>query len=887
MNLAIGTRLGPYELVSPVGAGGMGEVYRARDTRLDRTVAVKVLPAHLSNNPELRQRFEREARAVSSLQHPHICTLHDIGQQDGVDYLVMEFLEGQTLADRLAKGAMPIDQVLRYAIQIVDALDKAHHAGITHRDLKPGNIILTKSGAKLLDFGLAKFQGNDSGLASSLTSLPTERRSITAEGTILGTFQYMAPEQLEGREVDARTDIFAFGAVVYEMATGNKAFTGKSQASLITAIMSSYPPPISTIEPMTPPALDRVVKTCLAKDADDRWQTAHDLMLELQWIAEGGARTGGAEGVASHRKSRERLAWIVAGVLLLLLLVALPFIISHLRHGPFDTRAVRFLVQAPDGSSVVSLTISPDGRRLAFVTNDSSGRRRLWVQPLDSLTAQPLADADSVAALPFWSPDSRFIAFSTEGRLKKIDAAGGTAQTLVSHAENTGMFRGGSWGRDGSIIFAGGPTDGLYRVSDGGGEATAVTTLDQARENSHRWPQFPPDGRHFLYFSRQTPEKNGIYVGSLDSKETKRILDTDFNAVYAEPGYLLFMRESALMAQPFDADSLKLTGDAFQLADQVAVRTLDQMSLCSVSESGVLVYRSGGEAVNSELNWRDRTGKKISQVGPVGNYWSIWLSPDEKRVAVERLERGTGDIWLMDIARNIPTKFTFDPGWEFAPVWSPDGRIVFSSTKGVGPPNLYVKPASGSSNEELLLESNSVKIATDWSSDGKLILYSEENAKGKNDLWVLPLEGDRTPRPLVRDEFNKWGAKFSPDDKWVAYVSDKSGRAEVYIQPFPGPGEKYQVSTSGGFNPSWRRDGKELLYISNDRKLMALEWNAGATFEPGLPKALFDIRTRGGGSRTIYAVSSDGQRFLTNDRFESSTPSPITVVLNWTADLKR
>ena len=887
MNLATGTKLGPYELVSPVGAGGMGEVYRARDTRLDRTVAIKVLPAHLSSNPELRQRFEREARAVSSLQHPHICTLHDIGQQDGIDYLVMEFLEGQTLADRLAKGAMPIDQVLRYAIQIVDALDKAHHAGITHRDLKPGNIMLTKSGSKLLDFGLAKLQCNDSGLASSLTSLPTERRSITAEGTILGTFQYMAPEQLEGREVDARTDIFAFGAVVYEMATGNKAFTGKSQASLITAIMSSDPPPISTIEPMTPPALDRVVKTCLAKDADDRWQTAHDLMLELQWIAEGGARTSGAEGVASHRKSRERLAWIIAGVLLLGLLVALPFIISHLRRAPVDTRAVRFLVPTPDGNSVLSLAISPDGRRLAFIAYDSSGRRRLWVRPLDSLIAQPLADSDSVAASPFWSPDSRFIAFSSEGRLKKIDAAGGTAQTLVSRAETTATFRGGSWSRDGLIIFAGGPTDGLYRVSAEGGEATAVTTLDQARESSHRWPQFLPDGRHFLYFSRQT-EKNGIYVGSLDSKESKRILDTAFNAVYAEPGYLLFMRESALMAQPFDVDSLELTGDAFQLADQVAVRTLDQVSFCSVSESGVLVYQSGGEAVNSELNWRDRTGKKISQVGPVGNYWSIWLSPDEKRVAVERLEKGTGDIWLIDIARNIPTKFTFDPGWEFAPVWSPDGsRIVFSSAKGVGPPNLYVKPANSSSNEELLLKSNFRKTPTDWSLDGKLILYSEQNAKGKNDLWVLPLEGDRTPRPLVQDEFNKSGAKFSPDGKWVAYVSDQSGRAEVYVQPFPGPGAKYQVSTSGGFNPSWRRDGKELLYITNDRKLMALQLNAGARFEPGLPKALFDIRIRGAGGRTVYAVSRDGQRFLTSDINESSTPSPITVVLNWTADLKR
>jgi Tol biopolymer transport system component len=423
-------------------------------------------------------------------------------------------------------------------------------------------------------------------------------------------------------------------------------------------------------------------------------------------------------------------------------------------------------------------------------------------------------------------------------------------------------------------------------VSAAGGEVTVATTLDQASESSHRWPQFLPDGRHFLYFSRQT-EKSGIYVGSLDSKETKRILDTAFNAVYVPQGYLLFVRESVLMAQPFNVDKLELTGEAFRLAEPVAVRTVDQLSLFSVSESGVLVYESGGEAVNSELNWHDRTGKKVSQVGPVGNYWSIWLSPDEKRVAVERLDKGTGDIWLIDIARNTPTKFTFDPSWDFAPVWSPDGsKIVFSSTRD-GVPHLYVKPASGSGNEELLLKSSGLKTPTDWSLDGKFILYSERNPKGKDDIWVLPLEGDKTPRPFVQDEFNKAGAKFSPGGKWVAYSSDESGQREVYVQPFSGPGAKHQVSTSGGSNPVWRHDGKELFYGATDRKLMAVEVKEGSTFEYGLPKALFDLHGRGGGSRTTYAISRDGQRFLISDMIESSAPSPITVVLNWTADLKR
>src|SRR5215470_3588648 len=517
MNLATGTRLGPYEVLSPLGAGGMGEVYRARDTRLDRTVAVKILAQHLSSTPERRQRFDREARTISSLSHPHICALYDVGRQDGIDYLVMEYIEGESLAHRLGTGPLPLNQVLMYAIQVAYALDKAHRAGIVHRDLKPANIMLTRTGAKLLDFGLAKLLGThpEADLAAQ-SNLLTERMSLTGEGTIVGTFQYMAPEQLEGGQVDARTDIFAFGAVLYEMITGRKAFSGKSRVSLIGAILRDDPPSISTIQPMSPPALDHVVKTCLAKEPDERWQTADDLMRELRWIAESGSEAATRGPVTSGGKNRERLAWIAATATLLVALVAALLVIARLREPPVDTGVVRLTIPAPNLIAVYSsFAISPDGRRLAFTGTDSSGKPRLWVRQLDSLTPQPLPETDG-AGYPFWSPDGRFIGFFAGGKLKKIDVSGGSPQTLCE-APNS---RGGTWNRDGVIVFAPRTTSALYRVSAAGGDPAPLTTLDQASEASHRWPQFLPDGRHYLYLSRQ--ERSGIYLGSLDSKETRR-----------------------------------------------------------------------------------------------------------------------------------------------------------------------------------------------------------------------------------------------------------------------------------------------------------------------------------------------------------------------------
>jgi len=865
----------------------MGEVYRAKDTRLDRTVAIKVLPSHLSGNAEIRQRFEREARAVSSLAHPHICTLYDVGQQDGIDYLVMEFIEGESLADRLKKGALAAEQTLRHAIEIADALDKAHRAGIVHRDLKPGNVMITKTGAKLLDFGLAKLLGSDPAIASSLTSLPTERHAITDEGTILGTFQYMAPEQLEGKEADTRTDIFAFGAVVYEMATGKKAFTGKSQASLISSIMTSDPPAITSLQPMTPPALDRVVKKCLAKDPDDRWQSAHDLMSELKWIAEGGSQAGIPAPVIARRKARERLAWIVASILFLGLLALLPFAIAYFHRASKDVPAIRFVVSQPEKTNFAgSISISPDGRRLAFIAT-ADGKDLLWIRHLDSLTAQALSGTED-ASYPFWSPDSRFVGFFAQAKLKKIDVSGGPATTLC----DAQFGRGGTWNRDGVIVFTPSTQSPLYRVSSAGGEATLATALDTSRlETSHRWPYFLPDGRHFLYLVRSSKQEHqGIYVGSLDTQEAKRLAPADLSMAYAPPGYLLFVREGILLAQPFDAGGLEFTGEAYPVAAHVWFDAGFSYGAFSVSENGVLAYDPSGRSQASQIAWFDRAGKSLGSVGPPGVFLQPKLSPDNKRVAVQYNDHQTGtyDILLFDLSRGATSRFTFDPSNDQYPVWSPDGsRIVFASDRS-GHFDLYQKPSSGAGQEEVLLKSSSNAFPTDWSKDGRFIVYQSPDPKTKQDVWILPLSADRKPFPFLQSEFNEIQAQLSPDGRWMAYVSDESGNYEVYVRSFPTPSGKWPVSTHGGGLPLWRRDGKELFYIAADLKLMAVEVKEGATFEPGAPKALFGTRfvsNLTGAHR--YDVSADGQRFLMSTRVEETASTPITVVLNWTADLKR
>ncbi len=879
MALAPGHRLGPYQIVAPIGAGGMGEVYRATDTRLDRTVAVKVLPAHLAQNTEFRQRFEREARIVSNLNHPHICALHDIGQQDGVDFLVMEFLEGETLSARLAHGALALEQALPIAIQIAAALAEAHRHGVSHRDLKPGNVMLTRTGSKLLDFGLAKFTPAGTPAGSTIGASPTE--GFTSAGAILGTFQYMSPEQLQGKDADPRSDIFAFGAVLFEMLTGRKAFEGTTPAALAGAILHTEPPSVAT------PSLDRLIKRCLAKDPEARWQSARDLGAELEWIAESSApKAVPLPAVAAPAPSRPRLPWVLVAVATAaaLVLAAVLFL-----KPPPEQRLLKLSVVPPEKASFgPNLVLSPDGRRLAFVATGADGRSTVWVRPLDSLVAHPLSGTDG-ALKPFWSPDSQSLGFFAQGKLKRIDVAGGPAQTLADATAG----RGGAWSRDGIIIFApsaGGP---LMQAPATGGESKPLTALDSSRQETlHRWPHFLPDGRRFLFTARSnTRENSGIFAGSLDSKTVKRIVSGESTVTYApgrDParGHILFIRENSLMAQPFDAGRLETTGPAVPSAEQVSYSAAAG-AMFSASANGILAYRTGAGA-NSMLAWFDRTGKQVGQAASQAIYISLDLSPDERRV-VATLGDAQGaqpDLWLFELARGVSTRFTFDAATDWSPVWSRDGsRIAFASMRNGGS-DLYAKVSSGAGTDELLLKSPELKLASDWSPDGRRLLYSTVSAKTGSDLWTLPLEGDRAqrapPAPYLQTQFNERQGQFSPDGRWVAYVSDEGGASQVYVQPFPPSGAKWQLSTGGGADPRWRQDGKEIFYLAPDRRLMAVEVKTGANLEAGVAKPLFDSRFPGTPEfGRNYGVASNGQRFLLRVPAEESAPAPITVVVNW------
>jgi eukaryotic-like serine/threonine-protein kinase len=880
MGLSAGTRLGPYEILAPLGAGGMGQVYRAFDVRLGRTVAVKVLAERLALDPVFRKRFEMEARSISSLNHPHICVLHDVGRQDSIEYLVMEHLEGVTLAARLAAGPLTIEEVLEYGIQIADALSAAHRCGISHRDLKPGNVMLTKTGAKLLDFGLAKLR-----LPAEATAEVTATE-LTQPGAVLGTLQYMSPEQILGQEADARSDVFALGGVLFEMATGRKAFDGIGRSGLTAVILKDEPPPISSLTPASPPTLDRLVKKCFAKDPEERWQSAHDLKIELQWILDWHASPGAAPVLNNRSGSDVWAQRLLPAAAVIFLVAAMLFAAAYFKQPKPDGRElVQLSINPPEKTAFTSVALSPDGHRLAFATIDAAGRRQLWVRALDEGSARAAAGSEG-AWNPFWSPDSRWIGFFADAKLKKIEATGGVAQVLANAFDNRG---GGTWSRKGVIVFSPAPLGPLQQVSETGGAVSPATWLDRSQQDLvHLWPQFLPDSHRFVYYNVSKVEgRGGIYEASIDSREKSLLLATSASSVYTEApagtGYLLYARGEALLAQHYDPEKRQARGEPVTIARQVTAGN-DQRSHVSVSDNGVLVYDS--VAASHPLRWYDRSGKVLGVVEPAGSYMNLSMSPDHGRLALNR----DGDIWLLDLKRGGISRFTFHPAFQAMPAWSRDGLwIAFTSTRD-GEWNLYQKRTDGSGEDELLVKSSGVKLATDWSPDGRFLLFDSDEATTGRDLWAVRL-ADRKLFPILVTEFNEHWGRFSPDGRWIAYTSNETGRSEIFVRAFspdnPGNSAKWHISTGSGGFPCWRADGKELFYLGENQQMMAVSVKAGTAgqFEAGIPRALFATRALVGNINS-YVVTSDGQRFLVDEEQEI-VPEPATVVLNWQSLLKR
>lgn len=876
------TRLGPYEIIALLGVGGMGEVYKARDTRLDRTVAIKICTGGFI------ERFEREARAISSLNHQHICALYDIGREGSVEFLVMEHLEGESLETRLRRGPLAIEEALRTAIQIAGALDAAHRKGIIHRDLKPGNVMLTRSGAKLLDFGLAKITPTVEISGTDTTRL-TNNSPLTEKGTILGTFQYMSPEQLEGKETDARSDIFSFGAMLFEMITGRKGFEGSSRASLIAAVISVNPPPVSTIQPMASPALDRLVQRCLAKSPDDRWQNAGDLRSELEWIAGAGSMAGVPAPIAARRVNRERLAWLAAGLAAVLLLVSLGWIAVRVRNEPAASAEVRFQIPAPDKMIFAYWSlpaVSPDGERIAFTAAPGAeAKDRLFVRPLNAAAATEIPIGGLSVRGPFWSPDGRQIAISDGVGLRKVDLSGGPSVTIC---DCRGAI-GGTWNRDGVILFAKG-SGPLSRVSAAGGDPTPLRPLADG-ETAQRWPLFLPDGKHYLYLS--LGNQQGIYAAALGSNDRKFIVATDTNAAYLQSRQLLFTRGDVLMAQPFDLERLNLTGEAHPVAEHIELASASGAPLMSAnfsaSPNGVLVWRRGAQSSQSSLQWFDRNGRKLATVGEAADYSNPNLSPDDSKLAIciRDPQTNTRDIWIFDLRRGTRTRVTFDPADDLDPVWSPDGtRIAFTSNRA-GQRDIYEKLADGAGPDELLLGGKGgEKNAEDWSRDGKYLMYNYQ-PPGNTHLYAMPLAGDRKPVPFVNMNFRTQEGQFSPNGRWVAYRSVESGKPEVFTEGFTlDPSQargKLQISLDGGELPRWRSDGKELFYHQGDSYFAVDVQTGGPSFKAGIPRQLFSVPTVNssisGGSP--FVVTRDGQRFLVLGQVEKASSEPLEVVVNW------
>jgi serine/threonine protein kinase/Tol biopolymer transport system component len=904
MSVAPGTRFGPYEVVALLGAGGMGEVYRARDTRLDRAVAVKVLPAAAAGDSAFRNRLHTEARAISQLSHPHICTLHDIGEQDGTTFLVMELIQGETLADRLRKQegrGLAVAEALRLAAQIADALAAAHRQGITHRDLKPGNVMLTRGRAragepdvKLLDFGLARI-GQPA--ASSEDSRMLTEAPQTAAGSLLGTFQYMAPEQIEGDRGDARSDVFAFGCVLYEMLTGRRAFDGKSSAAIMAAILEREPALLVALDPQIPPLVASLVEKCLAKSPEDRWQSAADLGTALRWIAAAPpGKQPGAEATTVPHRSTWKSAALVTGLMLLALAIGAMLARRYLASTAVPANESRFEVTPPPGTmwspspvaSTAQLALSPDGRQLAFIAAPARETPRIWIRALDSLQARPLEGTDD-AAFPFWSPDGRSIAFFAGGRLKKISTAGGTPQVLA----DASLGRGGSWSRDDVIIFTPSPNTGIWRVPAAGGPPSPVTRIQADRSgDTHVYPQFLPDGRRFIYYARSdNPELQGIYVTDLASEEPTLVIHNYGVAVHA-PGYLLIVRDGTLFAQAVDDATMLTRGDPMSVAGGVGF-TLGTIGYSPVSATGSTLAYGPSVRLPTALQWRDRTGAAVGPVVARGDYRSPRLSVDGQRVALTLLEEraASPDIWILELARGTFTRVSHDQATDWFPVWAADGeRLFFGSARGRAT-TLFQKDLRGMSGEEALHPPTVARYPLDVTSDGRLVYQTGAPAGGGGyDLGMIKLTEGRTPVVLLSTPFNEVQARVSPNNRWMAYASDESGRFEVHVRGLQSASGQWTISPAGGMQPEWRRDGRELFYVSRDRKLMAVPVTIdGDTFSAGVPRPLFEV----GLPEPIppytgdYAVSADGQRFLLNAVVDQPNTPPLTVVLNWAAALKK
>ncbi len=917
MALASGTKLGPYEIQSPLGAGGMGEVYRARDTRLDRTVAIKILPTHLSDSSEARSRFEREARAISALNHPNICTLHDVGSQDGASYLVMEYVEGETLQARLQKGLLPLKQALECGIQICDALEKAHRAGIVHRDLKPGNIMLTDSGAKLLDFGLAKPAGvlgaqalsdkadlTPSTPTMNLSKLAAPPAALTQQGTIVGTFQYMAPEVLQGEEASARSDIFSFGCVLYEMIAGRRAFEGKTQLSVMTAILEKDPEPLAALQPASPPALDYAIQTCLEKDPDSRFQTAHDVKLQLAWVAKSEVAKSGAQPVTSAVAKKGSNVLLAATAVLGIAVIALAALLIVSRQ---PRRVLRTNILPPEGTIFETLyrngapSLSPDGTHLAFIAQ-KDGKNVLWLRALDQLEATRVDDTDD-AYFPFWSPDATAIAFFKQGKLWRTDLSGASPTAICDAPE----ARGGSWGRGDVIVFApsfGGP---IFQVAAAGGAPRPVTGVPVAAAYlSDRWPSFLPDGKHFLYLHSPfgtSGERNEIHLGSLDGTDKLLLRGRFYGAQYAA-GRLVAVRDSSLLAWNFDGSSGQLAGDPVRIVDKVASDDITALSVFSLSNQGTLLYQAGtGANGNDRHIWMDATGKALAQLSEPSVYGPTRISPDGSRLALDVIgQSGVSPLWLWDLNGGTRTQISAADKFADAPLWSADGKTIYFDIFGTEVRDeLHAVAADGSQPEHTLLKSDRDLMPADVTKDGKWLLYEEALLAPKDvkdsfgiastladaKLQAYPLTPEGKAFTILEPVANASNARLEPvTNNWIAYQSNQSGRPQVYLTRFPHPGAKYQISKDGGAQPVWSKDGKTLYYLDSYQKLNAISIDlAGDSIRMGTARTLFPTGIRHSIPTDGYDVTRDG-RFLVLESINEST-APVVLVTNWDQELKK